>query len=184
MATPHRNVSESYRTQNTVRQEPDWTWNQVSDHYNVKREMSTIRWQGNRLIQRINSKDSEEELGKVEFDENAQIYVLWLKDTCNFFNTSYGYVRGDEYGTLDLAKKQAANSVSARLLHHLWMIPKTKREIKDWAENTEDKRNLVLTKKDFLDWARKERKFQVIVFFAGVLLTLAIEHIILPVALI
>ncbi len=140
--------------------------------------MSTIRWQGNRLIQGINSKDSEEELGKVEFDENTQTYVLWLKDTLNFFNTSYGYVRGDEYGTLDLAKKQAANSVSARLLHLLWMMPRTKREIKDWAANTEDKRNVVLTRKFFLDWARKERRFQVIVFFAGVVLTLAIEHLI------
>ena len=56
--------------------------------------MSTITWQGNRLIQRITSKNREEELGKVEFDENTKSYVLWLKDTHNLFKTNYGYVRG------------------------------------------------------------------------------------------
>ena len=127
--------------------------------------------------------NSEEELGKVEFDENTQTYVLWLKDTRNFFNSNYGYIRGDEYVTLELAKEQAANSVSARLLHLLWMMPRTKREIKDWAENTEDKRNIVLTRKFFLDWARKERRFQVLGFFTGVVLTLAIEHLIFGIIL-
>ena len=141
--------------------------------------MSTITWQGNRLIQRITSKNREEELGKVEFDENTKTYVLWLKDTHNFFKTNYGYVRGDEYGSLDLAKEKAAQSVSASLLHHLWMMPKTKQEVKVWAANTEDGRNILLTKKDYIVLLRKERWVQLGYILFGALLTLVVDHLIL-----
>ena len=84
--------------------------------------MSTITWQGDRLIQRIASKGKEEELGFVRFEPPEKAFILWLKDTRGVFGTSGGYVRGDVFTSMADAKKNAASSVSAHLFNHMWMM--------------------------------------------------------------
>ena len=56
------------------------------------------------------------------------------------------------------------------------MMPRTKQEVKDWAANTEDKGNIVLTKKVFQDWVRKDRWLRMGLVFASIISTLAIQH--------
>ena len=87
--------------------------------------MSAINWQGNRLVQRVASRGKEEELGYVQFDAPSGKYVLWLRDTRSAFGMNGGYVRGDEFDSLKDAKENAASSMSARLMHHMWMAGDT-----------------------------------------------------------
>ena len=87
--------------------------------------MSSITWRGNRLIQRVTSRGMEEELGYVDLDVSSGKYVLWLKDTKNAFAVNNGYIRGDEFDSINDAKRNAAGSVSATLMHHMWMARET-----------------------------------------------------------
>ena len=79
--------------------------------------MSSITRQGNRLIQRAGN--DVEELGYIGFDQNTN--VLWLKDTCGVLNLNGGYIRGDEFTSMEEAKKNAASSPSAFIMHYIWM---------------------------------------------------------------
>lgn len=81
--------------------------------------MSSIVWDGDNLIQRLGR--SSAELGHVKFDQDPSKVVLWLRDTRNVFAVNGGYVRGDEFASMSEAKKLAAVSSSASLLHHLWL---------------------------------------------------------------
>lgn len=88
--------------------------------------MSAITWQGDHLFQRVGT--HEEELGYIDFDQNAQTYVLWLKDTCGVLGLNSGPIRGDEFPSMAAAKQEAALSPSAFILHYLWMRNVVKRE--------------------------------------------------------
>ncbi len=81
--------------------------------------MSSIRRDGKRLTQRHNG--TEAELGYIDYDSSVGRYVLWLKDSRDLFDIGRGYVRGDEYPTLGVAKAQAVMSPSANLMHLLWI---------------------------------------------------------------
>ena len=81
--------------------------------------MSTMYWQGNRIIQGVSGESSE--LGYVGFDDNSKSYVLWLKDHEGMFINVGSYIRGDEWATEEEAKGRAMQSVSARLAHLAWM---------------------------------------------------------------
>ncbi len=85
--------------------------------------MSTIIWQGNKLVQRVRSRGMTEELGYVDYEASSGKYILWLKDTKNAFGLNGGYVRGDEFDSMADAKRRAAGSISAGLLHHMWIAP-------------------------------------------------------------
>ena len=88
--------------------------------------MSSITWEGNRLIQHVGKYD--EELGCVECDENSEKCFLWLKDTCGVLGSNSGYIRGDEFPSMAVAKEKAASSPSAFILHYIWMRNVVKRE--------------------------------------------------------
>ena len=60
--------------------------------------MSSITWSGDRLIQRVG--ENEEELGKIAWDGNSGMFVLWLKDTCGVLGADGGYMRGDEFASM------------------------------------------------------------------------------------
>ena len=81
--------------------------------------MSSIHINGTQLTQRY--REFEEELGYLEYDQRADKFVLWLKDSRDLFNRRHGYVRGDEYDTMREAKAYAAGSASARLMHLIWL---------------------------------------------------------------
>lgn len=82
--------------------------------------MSAVTWKEvNRLFQRVGT--HEEELGYVALDQNSGTYVLWLKDTCGVLGLNGGYIRGDEFDSMAAAKKKAASSPSAFILHYIWM---------------------------------------------------------------
>ena len=81
--------------------------------------MSSITWNGLKLVQRLGH-DSEE-LGMVRPDDTSSGYVLWLKDTCGVLDLNGGYIRADEFPSLDDAKSGAALSSSAFIMHYIWM---------------------------------------------------------------
>lgn len=81
--------------------------------------MSSILREGKKLTQRHNGMEAE--LGYIDYDKTVSRYVLWLKDSRDLFNIGRGYVRGDEYPTLGIAKAQAVMSPSANLMHLLWI---------------------------------------------------------------
>ena len=112
--------------------------------------MSPITWQGNRLIQQVASRGMEEELGCVDLDASSGKYVLWLKDTRNAFAVNSGYIRGDEFDSINDAKRNAAGSVSANLMHHMWMardaqlpvsVPEAKTIVIQTVENMQVNQN-------------------------------------------
>lgn len=89
--------------------------------------MSSITWkEENRLFQHVGT--HEEELGYVALDQNSKTYVLWLKDTCGVLGLNGGYIRGDEFPSMSVAKQKAASSPSAFILHYIWMRNVVKRE--------------------------------------------------------
>ena len=149
--------------------------------------MSSVTWQGNRLIQ--NAGDHVEELGYVSLDQNTNTYVLWLKDTCNVFGLNGGYLRGDEFPSLASAKHNAAFSTSANLVHHMWMIKlgreskKERKHVLEWIDERLASGD-ILTKSSFLSYmdnkAKMDRKFDVFNMVLGVILgilaTLIYEH--------
>ena len=81
--------------------------------------MSSINWNGNRVMQRVGN--DAEELGYVDLDSNSGTYVLWLKDTCGVLDLSGGYIRGDEFESMSDAKNEAASSPSAFIMHYIWL---------------------------------------------------------------
>ena len=84
--------------------------------------MSTLQWDGHRIIQSVGSKDASAELGYVSYDEHVRKYVLWLKDFAgDFIGNPSHYVRGDSWDTMEEAFEKAANCPSAFLLHLKWM---------------------------------------------------------------
>ena len=84
--------------------------------------MSSLQWDGHRIIQSVGSKKASAELGYISHDKHSGKYVLWLKDFAGDFSGNPGhYVRGDSWDTLDEAHKEAANCPSAFLVHLKWM---------------------------------------------------------------
>ena len=82
--------------------------------------MSSIVWDGDNLLQKV--KNNIEELGHVKFDPHSKTVALWLRDTQDVFGCGGGYIRGDEFPTMAVAKTNAAGSVSAGLLHDMWLV--------------------------------------------------------------
>ena len=81
--------------------------------------MSSITWKENYLFQHV--KDHKEELGYVKLDQNSNTYVLWLKDTFGVvLGTPGAYIRGDEFSSMAVAKRKAALSASAFIVHCIW----------------------------------------------------------------
>ena len=84
--------------------------------------MSTLKWNGHRIIQSVGSKNASAELGYVGYDEHSKKYVLWLKDLAGDFIGNPGrYVRGDSWNTMEEAFEKAAHCPTAFLLHLKWM---------------------------------------------------------------
>lgn len=84
--------------------------------------MSTMWWEGNRILQSVGSKNASAELGYISYDKHSEKYVLWLKDYDGDFIGNPGhYVRGETWETLDEAKAEATQSACAFLLHLKWM---------------------------------------------------------------
>lgn len=78
--------------------------------------MSTVHWQGDFLIQA--SGGSKAELGYIQLEEHSGRFVLWLRD----HDAGDGsYVRGDEFDTRKEAKRKAARSSTASLMHVKWL---------------------------------------------------------------
>ena len=133
--------------------------------------MSSITWDGNRLIQRVASQGREAELGYVASDDQTGGYVLWLKDL--FGN---GYVRADEFASLGQAKQRAASTVSADLLHGMWSRRKNStREVRDWVKS-DDSRGVALTKEFFVGYMRKDRRFRVLIAILSAALALLLRE--------
>ena len=84
--------------------------------------MSSMWWDGNRIMQSVGSRDSSAELGYVGHDKHAKKYVLWLKDYGGDFIGNAGhYVRGDTWTSMEEAREEAPRCASAFLLHLKWM---------------------------------------------------------------
>ncbi len=84
--------------------------------------MSTMWWEGDRILQSVGSKNASAELGYVSYDIHSKQYVLWLKDHDGDFLGNPGkYVRGETWESMDEAKAEAAGSACAFLLHLKWM---------------------------------------------------------------
>ena len=84
--------------------------------------MSSMWWDGNRIMQSVGSRDSSAELGYVGYDKHAKKYVLWLKDYGGDFIGNAGhYVRGDTWTSMEEAREEAPRCGSAFLLHLKWM---------------------------------------------------------------
>ena len=84
--------------------------------------MSSLQWDGHRIIQSVGSKKATAELGYISHDKHSGKYVLWLKDFAGDFIGNPGhYVRGDSWDTLNEALEKAANCPSASLMHLKWM---------------------------------------------------------------
>lgn len=80
--------------------------------------MSSMRWAGDRLIQCAASSGREEELGFVKYDSNSKTYVIWLR---NYPINPKEVVRGDEYSSMEEAKREAFDSASVRIMHFVWL---------------------------------------------------------------
>ena len=84
--------------------------------------MSSLQWDGHRIIQSIGSKKMNAELGYISHDKHSGKYVLWLKDFAgDFIGNPGNYVRGDSWDTLEEALAKAANCPTAFLMHLKWM---------------------------------------------------------------
>lgn len=94
--------------------------------------MSSITWSGDRLIQRVGK--NEEELGKVTWDGGSEMFVLWLKDTCGVLGVDGGYMRGDEFASMADAKEKAAFTVSASIMHWIWIRKSVKDQVSSELE--------------------------------------------------
>ena len=81
--------------------------------------MSSITWNDNRLMQSVGT--NNEQLGHISLDENSGTYVVWLKDTCGVLGLNGGDIRGDEFGSMEEAKSDAASSPSVFIMHYIWM---------------------------------------------------------------
>ena len=81
--------------------------------------MSSIIWDNDNLIQKAG--DNVEYLGHVKYDQNAKEFVLWLKDARSLFGSGNGFVRGDAFPTMRLAKSGVIKASSVRIVHHLWL---------------------------------------------------------------
>ena len=81
--------------------------------------MSSIIWDGNRLIQKMGGEESE--LGYIGSDKNRGTYALWLKDHNGTFIGKGSYIRGDTWNTFAEAKEKAADCSSAFLAHLMWV---------------------------------------------------------------
>lgn len=82
--------------------------------------MSDMHWVGDKIIQTAGEEQAE--LGYVEFENDTRLYVLWLKDYGGGFSSHPGgYVRGEDWDTLDDAKANAITTASAKLLHLAWL---------------------------------------------------------------
>ena len=92
--------------------------------------MSGIFWKENTLFQRVGN--DEEELGFIGFNVNSEIFVLWLKNTCDLLGPKGGFTRGDEFPSLEAAKRHAATSRSASIYHHVWMMNRGKVRKRNW----------------------------------------------------
>ena len=111
-----------------------------------------------------------EELGYVALEQNTETYVLWLKDTCDMLGLNGGYIRGDEYPSMVSAKKSAASSVSAQLVHHMWMIKlgRESKKVRNLVVEWMDERKAdgkVLTESSFRSYmniiTKKDRVFTI-----------------------
>ena len=89
--------------------------------------MSTMKWDGNRIMQQVGR--GKEELGYIGFDENTKTWVLWLKDTCGVLGLNGGDIRGDEYASDEEAKDKAMGSPSAFIMHYIWIRRVAKRQV-------------------------------------------------------
>ena len=84
--------------------------------------MSTLQWNGHRIIQSVGSKNASAELGHVRYDKRSKTYVLWLNDFAGDFVGNPGqYVRGDSWDTMEEALEKAASCPSASLFHLKWI---------------------------------------------------------------
>jgi len=84
--------------------------------------MSTLNWDGHRIIQSVNSKQASDELGYISHDKHSGKYVLWLMDqTGDFLGNPGSYVRGDSWDTLEEALEKAASCPRAFLMHLKWI---------------------------------------------------------------
>lgn len=91
--------------------------------------MGSITWNGMKLVQTLGHDSAE--LGNVRFEDASSTYVLWLKDTCGVLDLNGGYIRAEEYPSLEDAKDRAALSPSAFIMHYIWMRGVAKRRTMD-----------------------------------------------------
>ena len=107
--------------------------------------MSGVRWSGNRLIQRVRSR--EEELGYIGLEPDSGKYVLWLKDTFGVATTAGGHIRGEEYPSMDVARARVLDAQLVFIWHLIWMRGVVKREAEleldeRWEEMSADARTV------------------------------------------
>ena len=82
--------------------------------------MSNMRWEDDqKIVQGL--RDQTAELGYIGAETHTGKFVLWLKDNEGIFGAKDGYIRGDEWDSLDEAKQRAIDSTSARLAHFIWL---------------------------------------------------------------
>ena len=83
--------------------------------------MSSIKWEGNTLIQSL--RNNTEELGHLKHDEETDAYVLMLKDTRDVFNTGKGYIAADTFkSSAENAKFHALSATTVQLFHMMWLV--------------------------------------------------------------
>lgn len=82
--------------------------------------MSGMHLLNDRITQSLG--DEREELGYIGYDRQSKTYVLWLKDIeGDILGNPGGYVRGDQWNSLEEAREMAMQSPSAMLLHMKWL---------------------------------------------------------------
>ena len=136
--------------------------------------MSSVVWDSDTVLQKVGK--NIEELGHVKLDPNSNTAVLWLRDTQNVFGVNGGYVRGDEFPTMTDAKENAADSMSARLLHQTWLAGLVKSgkagrvAVRALAGIQDDKPLTESTFKEEMERRDKaERVWKILSFILGVL---------------
>lgn len=80
--------------------------------------MSVIKSSGDRLIQRVGQ--HEEELGRIEHDSSSETYVLWVHDFFGVLGRRGGWIRADEYSTMNAAKDKSCDSQVLVIVHANW----------------------------------------------------------------
>ncbi len=82
--------------------------------------MSGMRWEDDgKIVQELRNQKAE--LGYIGHERDTGKFILWLKDPEGIFGNKAGYIRGDEWDSLDEAKQRALDSTSARLAHFMWL---------------------------------------------------------------